>query len=79
MITNEGIIIQIRMSDLRELGRVTSGVKLMDLAENVKIAKIAKVRDDISEDEAVINADTANESEYTEAETDSDTDISDEE
>ena len=78
MITNEGIIIQIRMSDLRELGRVTSGVKLMDLAENVKIAKIAKVRDDISEDEAVINADTANESEYTEAETDSDTDISDE-
>ena len=35
----------------------------MDLAENVKIAKIAKVRDDISEDEAVINADTANESE----------------
>ena len=79
MITNEGIIIQIRMSDLRELGRVTSGVKLMDLAENVQIAKIAKVRDDISEDEAVINADTANESEYTEAETDSDTDISDEE
>ncbi len=79
MITNEGIIIQIRMSDLRELGRVTSGVKLMDLAENVKIAKIAKVRDDISEDEAVINADTANDSEYTEAETDSDTDISDEE
>ena len=79
MITNEGIIIQIRMSDLRELGRVTSGVKLMDLAENVKIAKIAKVRDDIYEDEAVINADTANDSEYTEAETDSDTDISDEE
>ena len=38
-----------------------------------------KLRDDISEDEAVINADTANVSEYTEAETDSDTDISDEE
>ena len=70
MITNEGIIIQIRMSDLRELGRVTSGVKLMDLAENVKIAKIAKVRDEISEDEAVINSDKVNDNDFdkTEAE-----------
>ena len=64
MITNEGIIIQIRMSDLRELGRVTSGVKLMDLAENVKIAKIAKVRDEISEDEAVINSDKVNDNDF---------------
>lgn len=66
MITNEGIIIQIRMSDLRELGRVTSGVKLMDLAENVKIAKIAKVRDEISEDEAVINSDKVNDNDFDE-------------
>jgi len=50
MITNEGIIIQIRMDDIRELGRVTSGVKLMDLKDDVKIAKIAKVRDKISDD-----------------------------
>ena len=75
MITNEGIIIQIRMSDLRELGRVTSGVKLMDLAENVKIAKIAKVRDEISEDEAVINSDKVNDNDFDETESE----VSDEE
>ena len=74
MITNEGIIIQIRMSDLRELGRVTSGVKLMDLAENVKIAKIAKVRDEISEDEAVINSDKVNDNDFDET----DAEVSDE-
>ncbi len=44
MITTEGIIIQIRMSDVREYGRITQGVKLMDLDNDVKIAKIAKVR-----------------------------------
>ena len=69
-----GIIIQIRMSDLRELGRVTSGVKLMDLAENVKIAKIAKVRDEISEDEAVINSDKVNDNDFDET----DAEVSDE-
>jgi len=53
MITNEGIIIQIRMSEIRELGRVTSGVKLMNLDENVKIAKIAKVRDKLSNEEGM--------------------------
>ena len=74
MITNEGIIIQIRMSDLRELRRVTSGVKLMDLAENVKIAKIAKVRDEISEDEAVINSDKVNDNDFDET----DAEVSDE-
>ncbi len=50
MITTEGIIIQIRMSDIRELGRITTGVKLMNLEDNVKIAKIAKVRDKVQDD-----------------------------
>lgn len=50
MITNEGIIIQIRMSDIRELNRMTTGVKLMDLEDGVKIAKIAKVRDSGNDD-----------------------------
>ena len=50
MITTEGIIIQIRMSDIRELGRITTGVKLMNLEEDVKIAKIAKVRDKVQDD-----------------------------
>jgi len=44
MITTEGVIIQIGMDDVRTLGRITSGVKVMNLNEEVKIAKIAKVR-----------------------------------
>ena len=51
MITTEGIIIQIRMQDISTLSRITSGVKLMDLEEGVRIAKIAKVRERISDGE----------------------------
>ncbi len=51
MITTEGIIIQIRMQDISTLSRITSGVKLMDLEDGVRIAKIAKVREKISDGE----------------------------
>lgn len=51
MITTEGIIIQLRMQDISTLGRVTSGVKMMDLEDGVKIARIAKVRERISNGE----------------------------
>ena len=51
MITTEGIIIQLRMQDISTLGRITSGVKMMDLEEGVKIARIAKVREKISNGE----------------------------
>lgn len=51
MITTEGIIIQLRMQDISTLGRITSGVKMMDLEEGVKIAKIAKVRENVSNGE----------------------------
>ena len=50
MITTEGIIIQIRMSDVSVLGRITSGVKLINLENGVKVAKIAKVREKIEEE-----------------------------
>ncbi|MGN1184224.1 MAG: DNA gyrase subunit A, partial [Oliverpabstia sp.] len=45
MITTEGIIIRISCSDISILGRITSGVKLMNLDENVSVASIAKVRE----------------------------------
>ncbi len=46
LITNEGIIIRIEVSGISVLGRITSGVKLMNLdpKKNVVIASIAKVR-----------------------------------
>ncbi len=51
MITTEGIIIQLRMQDISTLGRITSGVKMMNLDEGIKIAQIAKVREKISNGE----------------------------
>ncbi len=45
LITTEGIIIRISCSDISILGRITSGVKLMNLDDNVSIASIAKVRE----------------------------------
>ena len=46
MITSEGIIIQIRCADISEIGRNTSGVKLVDVdkEQDVKVASVAKVR-----------------------------------
>ena len=48
LITTEGIIIRIKVNDTALLGRVTSGVKLMNLKDDVTIASIAKVREDKS-------------------------------
>jgi Type IIA topoisomerase (DNA gyrase/topo II, topoisomerase IV), A subunit len=44
MITTGGIIIQLRCADISRYGRITSGVKLIELNENVQVASIAKVR-----------------------------------
>lgn len=49
MITTEGIIIQLRMEDISTLGRITSGVKMINLDDNVKVARIAKVREKLSD------------------------------
>ena len=45
LITTEGIIIRLECKDISILGRITSGVKLMDLKDDIKVASIAKVRD----------------------------------
>ena len=44
LITTEGIIIQILCKDISNLGRITSGVKLINLDKEVKVATVAKVR-----------------------------------
>ncbi|MFW5668897.1 MAG: DNA gyrase subunit A, partial [Acetivibrio ethanolgignens] len=59
MITTEGIIIRILCSQISKIGRITSGVKLMNLdpSKAVRVASIAKVREsetaEVSEEEAV--------------------------
>ena len=45
MITTEGIIIRLQCSDISILGRITSGVKLINLSKGVTVASFAKVRE----------------------------------
>lgn len=44
LITTEGIIIRLKCSDISRLGRITSGVKLINLDEGITVATISKVR-----------------------------------
>ena len=44
MITTEGIIIQLRCDEISTYGRITSGVKLINLKKGETVAKLAKVR-----------------------------------
>lgn len=46
LITTEGIIIRMEVSGISTLGRITSGVKLINLDKGVKVAKVAKVREE---------------------------------
>ena len=45
LITTEGIIIRINVGDISTLKRITSGVKLINMEEDITVASIAKVRD----------------------------------
>ena len=53
LITSEGIIIQMRVDEISKLGRITSGVKLIDLdsEKEIIVASMAKVREAIIENE----------------------------
>ena len=52
LINTDGIIIRIRISDTTLLGRITSGVKLINLKENERVASIAVVaKEDLLFDE----------------------------
>ena len=64
LITTEGIIIRLACRDISTLGRITSGVKLINLDDNVKVATVSKVRKSPSDDDG-------NETEEFDAESDS--------
>ena len=42
------IFIQLRMQEISTLGRITSGVKLINFDKGIKVAQIAKVREKVS-------------------------------
>ena len=69
IINTEGIIIRMKCDGISELGRVTSGVKLINLPEGDKVACIAKVRKgDESEDDLVEPEESTEDAENVETE-----------
>ena len=59
LITTEGILIRIGVNDISIIGRNTSGVKLMniDSESNIRVATIAKVRENSTQEEDIIPED----------------------
>ncbi len=58
LITNQGIVIRILCKDISRLGRITTGVKLinMDIEHDVTVASIAKVRQKSAEESESLEA-----------------------
>ena len=58
LITNQGIVIRILCKDISKLGRITTGVKLinMDIEHDVTVASIAKVRQKSAEESESLEA-----------------------
>ncbi len=55
LMTSEGIIIRLRARDISTIGRVSQGVKLMNLNDGVTVVGIAKIsEEDIKDDELEI-------------------------
>lgn len=46
LITKEGIVIRIKVDETALLGRITSGVKLIDLKDDITVASVARVVED---------------------------------
>ena len=69
LITTEGIIIRIACAYISVLGRITSGVKLINLADGITVASVAKVREKEEKENQELNgqsdiaAETENETE----------------
>ena len=56
IITTGGIVIRMKVEDISVLGRITSGVKLINMDEDVTIASIARVKEDVNLMEEINNA-----------------------
>ena len=61
IINTEGIIIRMKCEGISLLGRITSGVKLINLPEGDKVASIAKVRKGDEEEEETAGEESATE------------------
>ncbi|WP_113672976.1 DNA gyrase subunit A [Vallitalea guaymasensis] len=58
IITTEGIVIRIRVSDISRFGRVTSGVRLMNLDDDIVVAGIARIKEEVTHEEEIEEIET---------------------
>jgi len=73
IINKSGLVIRLRVADLRVMGRATQGVRLINLKGNDGIAAVAKVEGGANDDEALEGVETVvpiSDGEVLEAETD---------
>ncbi len=55
LINSEGVVLRLRVSDISQQGRNTTGVKLINLAEGSSVMSIAKINaDDVDEDKDAV-------------------------
>lgn len=73
LITTEGIVIRIESTNINVIGRNTSGVKVMNVADDVSVAGIAKVRAEKSDEMNPSDEEQETEAEGNEEEIDMDT------
>jgi DNA gyrase subunit A len=60
LITDKGVLVRTRVSEIRELGRATQGVTLIGLDEGSKLSGLQRiVENDAAPGEAEIDADPA--------------------
>ena len=69
LINSEGVIIRIRIGDISTQGRVTQGVKLINLQDGSEVVNIAKILEDINTAEETETEETETEAETEAAET----------
>lgn len=60
LMTSEGVIIRLRARDISTIGRVSQGVKLMNLNDGVTVVGIAKISgENIKDDEEILEEETS--------------------
>ncbi len=53
LINSEGLVIRLRVSDIKTISRITQGVKLINLQKEVSVIGIAKISEEDMEDEKI--------------------------
>ena len=65
LMTSEGVIIRLRAADISTIGRISQGVKLIQLSEGVSVVGVAKITEEAQQEEAEQTTQTEQEAEET--------------